>query len=542
MGKKIPITVLDRFYVPEQDVDGGKLEKLYHHYIFDDKACQKCEYLDDRPCDVCMDCEHLKANLVLWNNKEIDGVPHVGLPVGNKKQLKRLLGDRPVKVVDQRSDGLKALDPKIKFYWDRLYKYQKKAIKKMMKVGYGILKSAPRTGKTVMGAAVIIYLGKKSLIIVHQDDLAQQFLETFLAHPTKKKPDDIEFCNIWELEESGRQRVGIARTYEEFKSLDIAICTYQTFLSAKGKKLLHKIRRLFGTIVVDECHKTGAKEYSRVLNAFEARHRFGLSGTPKRKDGRHVLGRFILGHVVHETEIETLAPRVEVVETPFKSKRNYANWQTALKALANDGPRTKQFVLDAVRLIKQGRSVLIPVSFVHQTKAVAEAINKILGYEAATPFNGKMSKKSGLRRKIILEARKKKIKCVVAMRQLLTGVNVPCWDYLLEVMPMNNPPNFQQEYNRVCTPLPGKPTPVVRFYIDDFGISRSCVVNMYDELVKLNIERVNKKYTQLDFDPKGEALIAKHRALKGKDWRDRARKAGDWSHGGGGPKKWRARY
>lgn len=534
MGKKIPITVLDRFYVPSELVNNVRLEKLYHHMLFEDKNCAKCPHLDQRPTTECIDCENLKSNLVLWNEKEIEGEPHIGLPVGNKAQLKKLFKDKPLAFTDKRSDGT-PLDPKIKFNWKNLYPYQKKAIKKLIAKEYGILKSAPRTGKTVMGAAVIIYLGKKALILVHQMDLAKQFLETF--HMT-----DPQFTNIPELEEKGRQRVGIAKKYEDFKKLDIAIATYQTFLSDGGKKLLKKIRRMFGTVIVDECHKTGAKEYSRVLNSFEARHRFGLSGTPKRKDGRHILGRYTLGPVVHETEIETLAPEVQVVETGYKNKRNYANWMTSNKQLANDGPRTKKFVMDAVKLIKQGRFILIPVAFVHQAKAVKEAINRLVGKEVAVEFTGRQSKDQ--RRKVIIDARAgKKIKCVVAMRQLLTGVNVPRWDYLLEVMPMNNPPNFQQEYNRVCTPMAGKPRPVVRFYIDEFGISMACVVNMYNELVKLNIERVQKNYTQLQFDLKGEQLIAKYRELKRRQYSQRAAAGGDYSYGNrSGPSKWKARY
>jgi superfamily II DNA or RNA helicase len=541
MGTKIPITVLDRFYVPAEHVDPVRLEKLYHHMLFDDRACAKCPYLDQRPSSECLgggqdgaSCENLKSNLVMWNEKEIEGEPHIGLPVGNKAQLKKLFRDKPLKLIDKRSDG-KELDPKIKFNWEFLYPYQKKAVKRLLKKGYGILKSAPRTGKTVMGAAAIIYLGKKALILVHQMDLAKQFLETF--HMT-----DPMLTNIPALEEKGRQRVGIAKKFEEFQKFDICIATYQTFLSDGGKKLLRKISRMFGTVIVDECHKTGAKEYSRVLNSFQARHRFGLSGTPDRKDGRHLLGRYTLGPIVYETEIETLAPRVEVVETPFKSKRNYSNWQNANKAIANDGPRTKQFVLDAVKLIKQGRFVLIPVAFVHQARAVRDAINRLVGKDVAIEFTGKQSKDQ--RRKVILDARAgKKIKCVVSMRQLLTGVNVPRWDFLLEVMPMNNAPNFQQEYNRVCTPMPGKPQPVVRFYIDEFGISMSCVVNMYDELVKLNIERVNKKYTQLQFDLKGEQLIGKYRQLKRSANKFRAAKAGGYDQGArSGPARWRARY
>jgi hypothetical protein len=135
MGTKIPIVVLDRFYIPEEHVDPNRLEKLFHKTIFDERMCGRCEFQDQRPCGECEGCDGLKANFYLWNEKEIDGKRHIGLPVGNQKQVKKLIRNRSVKIDDQRSDG-KELDPRIKFNWSTLYKYQKKAVNKLIDRGY----------------------------------------------------------------------------------------------------------------------------------------------------------------------------------------------------------------------------------------------------------------------------------------------------------------------------------------------------------------------------------------------------------------------
>ena len=45
---------------------------------------------------------------------------------------------------------------------------------------------------------------------------------------------------------------------------------------------------------------------------------------------------------------------------------------------------------------------------------------------------------------------------------------------------MNNDPNFEQEYKRICTPMPNKPRPVVRFFVDDQEVVERCYFNSAD--------------------------------------------------------------
>ncbi len=524
MGKKIPsvtVVALDRFYVPENRVDPEKLERLYHKTVFNDNGCRKCEFREERLTDECLECENLVGDFTFWNTKEIDGKPHIGLPVGHHKALSELMDGYRLILDERRAKGRK-LHPDLSFDYKLLHKFQKGAIKDLKSTGHGQLESPPRSGKTVMGTALIFKKGRKALILVHQEDLAEQFIETFRS----KKP---KFTNIADIEKmEKRELVGIARKYEQFKQYDIAVATYQTFLSPGGRKLLRKIRRLFGIIMVDEVHRAGASGYAKVINSFESRSRYGLSGTIERKDGRHVLPRYIIGPVAHKTEVETMAPKIDVMDSGFSSNKNYNLWTYAMKALEKDAKRQALIVNEAIAMMKSdgGRSILIPVTFVNQAIQIRDAINRKMGKKVAIEFTGRQGKKQ--RRQIILDAREGKYKCVIAMRQLLTGVNVPIWSGLLECMPMNNPPNFVQEFNRVCTPHPSKPAPVVKFLIDDFSPSRNCVINMFDVLVNYSQQRKAKKQKPLDFTPQGLDVIARHRALKGNRYQAKLKRAGQW--------------
>lgn len=546
VGKVIPIIALDKYYVPEKHIDQDKLEELYHIQLFNDQMCRKCELKDDRPCDTCYECEGMVANYTLWSDKDFDGKPYVGIPLGNRKKVRQLLDGKKLKIIDRRSDGHKPLHKRIKFNTKILYPYQVEGVNEAYEAGYGILEAPPRSGKTAMGTALAVKHGMRTLFLVHQEDLAKQFIETWRS--TKPK-----FTNIPALEEElGRPLVGMARKLEDFQKLHFAAATYQTFLSKSGRKLLRKIRRMFGVVIVDEVHRSSAAGYAKVVNQLECRHRYGLTGTVERKDGRHVVGRHTIGPVVYKASVDTLPPTVDIIESALHINKNYALWTYAMRAIEKDKDRTKLIVRLAVKAIQDGRSVLIPVTFTKQATTIRDLINRKLGKTLASEFVGRNKSQKPLkpgkvatnrREEIVLWARSGKIKCVVAQRSLLTGVNVPRWDYLLEAMPMNNPPNFRQEYNRVCTPMEGKPSPIVQFIIDDFAPSRSCVLNMSKLLREdINKERIQEKQRPLVFTKRFEELYTKHMRIRGAKYAARARQGGDYSHTDDSPKVHKSSY
>lgn len=287
MPKLIPITLDDRYWIPAKHVDLDKAEDLYRIQIFDEKACARCEYKPDRVCDVCLECEAFKGDYKLYQKAEINDKKHIGVPIGNTKKLKRLLGKnykQHFKIIDIRNEGKSFRKLGLKFYKKNLYKYQKKVERKLNEVDHGILKSAPRTGKTVMAANLVLDLQVKTLILAHQEDLIKQFIGTFYS-------EDPQFTNIADKEKfDGRQYVKWCKTYEDFKKHPICLATYQTFLSKGGRKMLMKVRDLpFGLLLVDEVHRAGAAGYASVVNNMRAKRRIGLTATPKRKDGLHCL-------------------------------------------------------------------------------------------------------------------------------------------------------------------------------------------------------------------------------------------------------------
>lgn len=520
MGTKIPIILSDKYWVPKKYVDTSKLDGNFRHLFFDNKVCNTCEYQDDRPCEACQSCTAFGGDFRLYEPRVIGTNPYIGLPRGSKKKIAQVVPKfDKLKIKDKRivAESL----PKGIEFTGKLYDYQEEAVAELLKKFQGIIESAPRTGKTVLATAYALRRGKKVLIFAHQEDLLKQFQETLLSP---------EFTNIAHLQEVRKtQYVGIAKTYEDFKKLPIALTTYQTFLSKKGQKKLKRVIKLpFDSVVVDEVHRSGASGYSKVLTKFKTRARFGLTATPERKDKREVFPKAIIGPVVFRTGAKSMAPIIKVVETKLRITRNYKIWTYAMRALELLDGRDELIVKHVLRDLKKGHSICIPVTFTRHANNLVRKINQEYGSQVAVAFNGSLTKDR--RREVILKARtSKKYRVVVAQRSMLTGVNIPRWSALYEIAPIANEPNLKQEVMRICTPMEHKLQPVIKFFVDDFGIGRACFRKCDASFKRFGKELGGFEYTSNSKKIRDKVLQTFYttRAVRGgygkknADWKDR---------------------
>jgi superfamily II DNA or RNA helicase len=218
-----------------------------------------------------------------------------------------------------------------------------------------------------------------------------------------------------------------------------------------------------------------ADKYLSVIAGLNPKYMIGLTGTPDRKDGRHVLTNMVLGPVKVRAKVKTLVPKVRIIETPASTSQNYKTWVGSVNYLSRHKERNKLIARWAVHdVLKNGRSVVIPVERVIHVKELVELINKLAGKTIAAPFTGAMSKAQ--RDKVRDDAKTYKVKVVVGMRKMVqVGINVPRWDTLYEVMPISNPPNLTQETARIRTVVDGKLVPIIRHFVEDFGPTKGCL-------------------------------------------------------------------
>jgi superfamily II DNA or RNA helicase len=141
---------------------------------------------------------------------------------------------------------------------------QNEALKAAMEAGSGILSLPCGYGKTTVSLAIASRLGWRTMVIVHKEFLAQQWIERIA-----------QFC-------PGARIGRVQRDLKEVEGCDFVIAMLQ---SLSQKEYSPRDFQSVGTVIVDEAHHICAQVFSQSMFKVCPRHLFGLSATPVRKDG-----------------------------------------------------------------------------------------------------------------------------------------------------------------------------------------------------------------------------------------------------------------
>ena len=306
-----------------------------------------------------------------------------------------------------------------------------------------------------------------------QRDWLVGFYETYVGSKTQ-----IPLTNL------SKSRIGFCRKLEDFKKYDVCLATVQTFYSDIGVRLLEKIRDLYSVVIYDECQTSAAPKYAGIASRLNVEYALALSGTPKRKDKRHVITENIIGPVVHEVFVEQLKPRVLLTRTGYsKSYRGNVRWDQMVSSLENDKRRQKMIADMALRDMAAGHLVLIPFTRVKAIQSVVALINEMAGKRVAYPFYGAIKKE--IRDETIQRARAYRIKILVGNTKILsTGINIPRASCLYDVAMSSNKYNAEQRVCRILTPWDDKPTPLLRIFLDDMNVRKKCLANEWWQCIQ----------------------------------------------------------
>ena len=451
MAKNRPF-VEDLYWFPERMLD---MDKVQGHFSLNLAPGGHGEYRE----------EPEETRVEMYRRRFVKGRPFVGLPRGRPDLVRKCLIDsRKFKSVEDRTSNTKA---KLKFKMVGRYRpYQKKAIEEMAKHETGILTAPPRMGKTVMATGLVLAKQRKTLVLAHQTDLLEQFLNQTIMNG-----------DLFDGALAGKNVAGICRTFSDFKRHSICLATYQTFLSSGGERLLDRIKDMFGMVFVDEAHRTPATRYTRILSRFSARHMHGCTATPDRKDNLYVVADRVLGPIRHSIGREdVLSPKVYGHRSGFSvPKRGVPkSWNAMMTMLYSNGKRNRTIASAAVFDVANGHHVLIPVNRNKWGRRLKDMIDAKAGREVCFLFNGTIpkSKRQEARDRMRFDP---DVKVTIATRSMLLGVDCPDWSAVYTVAPISNPPTYTQEIFRVCTPMTGKRRPIIRYFADHpLGISYGC--------------------------------------------------------------------
>lgn len=456
----IPVVIRRGIHVPadmfsEEQIRDAQQAFTYRYY--NDAKCAKCEYYPERHCDTCDECPAYNGGVVLSKIEKIGKHQFLSMPMGDKKRAANWLrkqGYQPGKVYRKLIEGTPIKPFNIV---RKPWPYQEKAAQDLFEKKMGVLESAPRTGKTVIGAMLVQKVLRKTLILAHQEEWLDNFQETFVGSKKEKPFTDIE-----------PSRVGKPKTVEDVAKYDVCLVSMAKFFRGSFADNIEKILDQFGVIIVDECQIAPAKVSSTIVNRFKSKYRVGLSGSPDRKDGRFSIFVNQVGPVIHKTDATALRPKVVPIFTDmtYKIKRSRMAFTILSRQMETRGARRDRIIDLAIRAAEHGHFVILPLKFVRNIDDMVKDINSRTDERWAEAFHGQIGKVR--RREIIEAARKFKFRILVSNISLIsTGVNIPRASCLIDgITPTSNLPKARQRFSRILTPHPDKPTPIILFLLD----------------------------------------------------------------------------
>ncbi|MBF0561730.1 MAG: DEAD/DEAH box helicase family protein [Alphaproteobacteria bacterium] len=274
-------------------------------------------------------------------------VKHVALPRGCLDAAKDLLIVNGIKV-DVRDERQVGTRLGIRFL-GTLTEEQEAATKAMLAHETGVLAATTAFGKTVVAARMIAQRDTNTLILVHRQQLLDQWVARLKA-----------FLDI------DPARIGFIRGGKRKPTGEIDVALIQS-LSKKGE--VADLVADYGQLIVDECHHISAKSFEEVAAETKAKFVLGLSATVTRKDGHHPIIFMQCGPIRYKVDARKQAAarpfghRVILRSTSFRLPTSDEGPRIPIQnlygLLARDQERNDQIFNDILSALEAGRSPVV---------------------------------------------------------------------------------------------------------------------------------------------------------------------------------------
>jgi superfamily II DNA or RNA helicase/very-short-patch-repair endonuclease len=291
---------------------------------------------------------------------------HIGLPRGCLDEVQDLLGSLGIECIvrDERHPGV----PLGVTFHGTLRPQQLVAAQALAGHDQGVLAATTAFGKTVVAAWLIAKRGVSTLVLVHRQQLLEQWVErlaSFLGLPAR-----------------AIGRIGGGRNRPN-GTLDVALIQ-----SLVRKGVVDDRVGEYGHLVVDECHHLPASSFEQLVRRAKARYVLGLSATVTRKDGHHPIVFMQCGPVRHRVSArEQAAERpfthnVWVRPTAFRPPAGgdpdlRVQFHDLYEALIADDRRNRLIVDDVAAAVREGRSPVVLTERTGHLEQLAERLSPI---------------------------------------------------------------------------------------------------------------------------------------------------------------------
>ena len=421
------------------------------------------------------------------------------LPRGVKDKIKSVLPNTILHLHNQTCSG-NSIEVAFK---GTLRDNQLDAVNTLLQYDMGVLKAVPGFGKTVMGIYIISKLKVSTLIIVPSKQIQEQWIERiheFLEVPETKLKKNRFVCKF---NGSSKRMNG---------NIDIAIAA-----SLANIENLEDYLKDYGLVLIDECHHAASNTFTYCLRHIRAKYVYGLSATPKRKDGLDKIMHMFCGPIRYETskiQIQNTYAFQQILIPRFTtfSTLNEVSYTELCSELINNVPRNYLIIKDIMNEFHESKKLIV----LSERKEHLYVLYEMLKYVSHNVYILTGDMKAKEREDIIqrLNGLDEDAQFIIlATSKLLgEGFDLPALKTLFLVMPISDENRITQYTGRIHRNYEGKDIVKVYDYVD---ISISMAQAMYYKRLKqyqkegyfVREEKKDIKVNQTLFENKGYKQI-----------------------------------
>ena len=386
------------------------------------------------------------------------------IPIGAFKHIKPILNTYNIEYVQDMANN----EPVEYNAEVNLYDYQEKAVEQMLGAGYGILQSPCGSGKTQMGIALAVKLGKKCLWLTNKNDLLKQSYDRARQYIDKSLLGTIT---------GGKINIGAGITF----------ATVQTL----AKQDLTQYKYMWDVVIVDECHScsgtpTAMTQFSKVLSNLACEHKYGLSATVHRADGLIKCVYMLLGDIKYTVpdgavKDKTMQVQIQRIDTCL---------DIPMSALDTDGTINYTKLISSLAISTKRNDIIydkLMKNSAHYNLILSDRLDQLYYLYSQLPptlqgqaavIDGKMtSKKAKAEREQAIEDMRsgKKHFLFASYKLAKEGLDIPRLDRLHLATPQKDYAIIVQSVGRIARTFEGKEQPICFDYVDKFKMAE----NMY---------------------------------------------------------------
>lgn len=349
-----------------------------------------------------------------------------------------------------------------------LYPEQQDAVNSLTGHDFGVLAAATGFGKTVVGSYLISERKVNTLILVHNNEIMQNWindLERFLVikedypqYMTKTGRVKTRKSLIGRLTGAHNSMTGI---------IDVAMVT-----SLGSGDSIKPFVKDYGMVIMDECHHGAAESIEAVLSKVNAKYVYGLTATVKREDGKDKTVLMQFGPVrfrftaKDKIRLQGMEHILEPRFTPIISTKEKLTLNEAYEIVVNSDFRNSLIASDIEACIKQGHTPLVLSKRKAQIDVLFEKVKDKADHVLVLTGGKKQSERKELRDRLGSISESESLIVLATGQYIGEGFNCSRLDMLFLAMPIAWDGNVEQYTGRLNRSHDGKNRVTVIDYVD----------------------------------------------------------------------------